>query len=89
MRNKCARPSASDQQTIHDIIIKELVIGEISSQSRDFILNLTQKHRVADGIDSVFLACTELPCFFTETDFGIPIQDSISVTIDNILVHSG
>ncbi|MGB9154799.1 MAG: aspartate/glutamate racemase family protein [Alphaproteobacteria bacterium] len=88
MSDHCTKPNAEDQSIVNDIIIKELVPGNISADSRQFIRKLVNKHQVSDGITSVFLACTELPCFFTSDELGLPVQNSIDVSADCIIARA-
>lgn len=83
----CVSLEQADQQRINDIIVKELILGRISDNSRGFILDLIKLYKVSHGIEEVFFACTELPCFFNERELGIKVSDSISVSIESLMSH--
>lgn len=76
---RAVAPNPKDQVRINDIIIKELVLGEISKTSRTYIKRLASRYAKSHGTDSLFFACTELPCFFTGKDFKLPIMDSLTI----------
>lgn len=81
----CVPPDDADQQSVHALIVNELVQGNISRHVYQYIHELIDKHRRGDSIDKVFLACTELPCFFGRDELGIAIDDSISASIPAVI----
>ncbi len=82
----CMRPDEGEQEKINDIIVKELVVGSLSVESSDYLHDLVKRY-TDKGADSLFLACTELPCFLEDGAFGLPEKDSISVSIGEVLKH--
>ena len=68
-------PDEADRQAVHDIIFKELVIGQINPSSKARLLAIIQKldHMGAEG---VILGCTELPMLVGQEDCEIPIYDT-------------
>lgn len=81
------RPDEDERARINEIILKELILGKMSVQSRSFVKDLVVRYRQNDNIDNLFLACTELPCFFDRNDFAVPVDDSISVGIKAVISH--
>jgi aspartate racemase len=78
-------PDDKDKEFIDKIIFNELILGEISRESRAYILEMIQSYKVRDNINSVFFACTELPCFFDKNDVNLSIYNSINVAIDQLI----
>lgn len=68
-------PDAADRQAVHDIIFKELVVGEINPSSKARLLEIVQKLSRM-GAEGVILGCTELPMLVNQTDCEIPIFDT-------------
>jgi aspartate racemase len=55
-----SRPATKESAKIDDIIHDELVHGVVTSNARDYVGSVIQRH--ADkGVDGVILGCTELP----------------------------
>jgi aspartate/glutamate racemase len=81
----CFKPNDTDQEKLNDIIVKELVIGQMSDESRKFVLKLIDKHQKDNDIEKLFFACTELPCFFNENDFELPVNDSMRVSMHSVI----
>lgn len=68
-------PNKKERQIIHDIIYKELVLGEIKEESREkykeIIINLKKK-----GAEGVILGCTEIGLLVKKDDVDIPLFDT-------------
>ena len=68
-------PNENERQIIHDIIYKELVLGEIKEESRvkykAIISNLKE-----NGAEGVILGCTEIGLLIKKEDVKIPIFDT-------------
>ncbi|PKQ03230.1 MAG: aspartate racemase [Alphaproteobacteria bacterium HGW-Alphaproteobacteria-11] len=71
-------PGAADRAVVHEIIYKELVVGEVRSASRDayrrVIANL-----VARGAQAIILGCTEIMLLVTEDDSAVPLFDTTTI----------
>ncbi|MDW3192799.1 MAG: amino acid racemase [Cytophagales bacterium] len=65
-------------EELHRIIHQELVLGNIISSSKDFVLNCIQE-MVDQGAEGVILGCTEFPILIQATDLNIPIFDTVKV----------
>ncbi len=68
-------PDEVDRQAVHDIIFKELVIGQINPSSKVRLLAIIQKLGRM-GAEGVILGCTELPMLVGQEDYEIPIYDT-------------
>jgi aspartate racemase len=71
-------PDDEDQLIIHEIIINELVRGEITTPARDAYLRIVDKltYRGAEG---VILGCTEIPLLLEQKYCALPLFDTASL----------
>ena len=71
-------PNKEERQVIHDIIYKELVVGEMNQFSKEkfkiSIQNLKKKE--AQGI---ILGCTEIPLLIKQVDVDLPLFDTTTI----------
>ena len=72
---KISTPAEADQQSVDDIIFKELVNGIFSEASR-LRYNEVINRMKARGCDSVILGCTEIPLLVRVDDCPLPALDS-------------
>jgi len=68
-------PEEPDRTTIHDIIFKELVLGEIRGDSRAAFLGVIERLREG-GAEGVVLACTEFGLLVADGDASVPLFDT-------------
>lgn len=71
-------PDETDRATVHSVIFDELCAGKVLDSSRDKLLAIIEKARVA-GADSVILGCTEI-CLILDPD-ALPLPGFDSTTI--------
>lgn len=68
-------PGAEDRENIHNIINKELIIGEMNDRSRQYfskvITGLKQQ-----GAEGVILGCTEIGLLIKQEDSALPVYDT-------------
>jgi len=68
-------PEADDRRTVHDIIYRELVAGEIHEASRaryrEVIARLVKR-----GAEAVILGCTEIMLLVSAADSPVPLYDT-------------
>lgn len=69
-------PASSDSRArLHEIIQRELAMGQFKPESRRFLL-----HEIAllqaRGVEAIVLGCTELAFLVAPTDVGLPLLDS-------------
>lgn len=71
-------PNADDRQMVHDVIYKELVLGQINPESRqayrDVIARLVER-----GAQAVILGCTEIMLLVSEEDSAVPLFDTTTI----------
>lgn len=68
-------------EELHRIIHRELVFGNVTSSSKDFVLKCIQE-MVDQGAEGVILGCTEFPILIQSSDIDIPIFDTVNVHSD-------
>jgi aspartate racemase len=71
-------PEAQDRRVVHDIIYKELVVGQVHSASRmayrEIIARLIER-----GAQAVILGCTEIMLLVSEEDSAVPLFDTTTI----------
>ena len=68
-------PEPADAQTLHGIILDELVGGRYSAEARDEVLGIIG--RLADkGCSAVAMACTELSLLVPSSVSPVPLLNS-------------
>jgi aspartate racemase len=71
-------PDEKGIELVHDIILKELVVGKIIDSSKrkflDVIGGLTEK-----GAEGVILGCTEIPLLVKQEDVNVPVFDTTAI----------
>jgi aspartate racemase len=68
-------PSSEDREVVHRVIYEELVLGKISSASRQEYQRITAKLE-AEGAQGVILGCTEIGLLLKAGDAGVPLFDT-------------
>jgi aspartate racemase len=68
-------PEADDRTRIQDIILTELIRGQVTRQSQIYLYDAISRMN-AGGCEAVILGCTELPLLIGEEDPALPILDS-------------
>lgn len=69
------RPSETERQEIHRIIMRELVAGVFLPGAANFLQGVIQR-MASHGCDSVALACTEIPLIINDQNSSLPTLDS-------------
>jgi aspartate racemase len=71
-------PDADDRRVVHEVIYKELVAGEIRTESlmayREVIARL-----VASGAQAIILGCTEIMLLVSAEDSAVPLFDTTTI----------
>ncbi|MGD9728280.1 MAG: aspartate/glutamate racemase family protein [Nitrospiraceae bacterium] len=70
-----AIPDEHERARLQDMILNELVAGEIRKESRSYVSVLVER-LYKRGCDAVILACTELPLLITSDESVVPLLDS-------------
>lgn len=73
-------PDEKDRQIVHDIIYKELILGQINEESRIEYARIIEK-AAKRGVEGVVLGCTEIPLLINQKDVEIEV-------FDTTLIHS-
>ena len=71
-------PSESEQDTIHDIVYRELVQNRLCDESRRIFIKII--HGLAQqGAQGCILGCTEIPLLTKASDVEIPVFDTTRI----------
>jgi amino-acid racemase len=71
-------PHAEDRRTVHDIIYKELVAGEVLGSSRTAYREVIAR-LVAQGAQAIILGCTEIMLLISDEDSAVPLFDTTTI----------
>jgi len=71
-------PNEADRQVVHNVIFKELCLGEIKHSSREQIKTI-MKGLVDDGARGIILGCTELPLLVKQEDCLVLLFDTTAI----------
>lgn len=74
-------PTQQDQETIHEIIFKELVFGKVVSSSIERFAETVQQ-LIKNGADAVLLGCTELQMLTNTDQLRLKTIDSLQLHAD-------
>lgn len=80
-------PDENDQGIINEKIFSELEAGIIKEQTKKLFLKIIKKMIDNESIDSVLLACTELPLILTKDEYGIPFLSTTAIHINSIIEY--
>ena len=68
-------PSEEERQIVHDVIYKELCLGEIKRSSKEQFKKIIQ-NLVSNGAEGIILGCTEIPLLIKQEDVEVPLFDT-------------
>ena len=71
-------PSEADGQVVHNVIFKELCVGEIKGSSREHVKTIMKK-LIDNGAQGIILGCTELPLLIKQEDCAVPLFDTTAI----------
>ncbi len=71
-------PDAEERQVVHEVIYRELVLGQVRSASREAYKRAIA-HLVARGAQGVILGCTEIMLLITQADSPVPVFDTTTI----------
>jgi aspartate racemase len=71
-------PDADDRRVVHEVIYKELVAGEIRSESRIAYREVIAR-LVATGAEAIILGCTEIMLLVSAEDSAVPLFDTTTI----------
>ena len=78
-------PEKTKQDYIHNIILTELVNGQIVEETRQELSRIARDMATNEGIEALILGCTELPLILSEKDVGIPVLDTTGIHVEAAL----
>jgi aspartate racemase len=78
-------PDGNDRKFLDDKIFSELATGIIKDQTRTQLLHIAKKMIDAESIDSLILACTELPLILSNGEYGIPFLSTTAIHVESIV----
>jgi aspartate racemase len=80
-------PSKEEQAFIHRIIFDELQDGIVKAETRDRLLTIVHRMQQDHAIDSIALACTELPLILKPDDPAItlPLLNTVEIHVERIV----
>ncbi len=68
-------PEKDQRAKVHDIIFRELCLGEIKPGSKQFAKDIIAG-MVAKGAEGIILGCTELPLLIKQEEIEVPLLDT-------------
>lgn len=71
-------PSKEDRESINRAIFDELVRDVFKPETKRMFVQITER-LVADGVDGVALACTEIPLLIKQEDVSVPVFDTTRI----------
>ena len=80
-------PSPEDQETIHRVIVEELIRGDLSEKSRNDYTK-TINDLVSQGAQGIILGCTEIPLLVQQKDVHVPLLDTAVIHAEAALNFS-
>ncbi len=78
-------PNKNDRNIVHDIIYKELVHGNINTNSKKSYKKII-KDLQKRGAEGVILGCTEIPLLIKQNDVDIPIFDTTKIHAESAVM---
>ena len=80
-----AVPDEGDRKFLDDKIFSELAFGVIKDETRKLFLRIVRKMIDEQSIDSLVLACTELPLILSNDECGIPFLCTTAIHVESIV----
>jgi aspartate racemase len=71
-------PNEDDREIVHQIIYKELILGDIKNNSRQEFKRIIKQLEVNEA-EGVILGCTEIPLLIKSGDVNIPVFDTTRI----------
>jgi aspartate racemase len=82
---ECIVPDDIEKGIIQDIIFPDLENGIINEKDKNTFIKICNKRIIEESIDGIILGCTELPLLIRETDFNIPVLNTMEIHINSIV----
>ncbi len=71
-------PDADDRKIVHEIIYKELVLGQINPDSRQAYRDIIAR-LIENGAQGIILGCTEIMLLVSDEDSAVPLFDTTTI----------
>lgn len=71
-------PEPEDRRVVHEIIYKELVVGEIRPESRE-AYRAVMARLIERGAEAIILGCTEIMLLVSDHDSAVPLYDTTTI----------
>ena len=75
-------PGEDEQDFIHGGIAKELVVGQIRTETKQRMVEIAENMVEKDHIEGLILGCTELPAILSEKDLSLPVLDTTKIHVE-------
>lgn len=83
-------PDKEDKQMINEKLFTEIELGIIKDETRQILINIIEKMKKEQQIDSVILGCTELPLILRNSEYaGLAMLNTTAIHVDAIVEYSG
>lgn len=85
---KVTVPDEEDKQLINKRLFNEIELGIFKDETRQELLDITEKMVKEKHIDSLILGCTEFPLILTEPQYaGIPMLNTTKIHVNAIVKY--
>lgn len=71
-------PDSAGRQTVHDVIYRELCLGQIRKDSKDKYLKIIHQLE-QQGAEGIILGCTEIGLLVKQEDTSLPVFDTTRI----------
>ena len=71
-------PNDDDRTVVHDVIYKELCLGEIKPSSKQQYLDIVKRLH-EQGAEAVIMGCTEITLLIGQQDTSVPLYDTTAI----------
>jgi aspartate racemase len=80
-------PDEGDRKFLDDKIFSELAFGITKDETRKQFLQIVRRMIDEQSIDSLILACTELPLILDKDEYGIPFLSTTAIHVESIVQY--
>lgn len=80
-------PCEEERNFIDTVIAKELEFGIVNENSKKEISRIIQNLVTKEGAQAIILGCTELPLMYSGETFSVPVYDTLSYHIEEIVAY--
>lgn len=80
-------PGKEDRQMVHDVIYKELCLGNICQDSKKEYLRVIET-LAQEGAQAVILGCTEIGMLVQQEDTSVPLYDTTAIHAQSAVTYA-